>query len=289
VSSSRVRTIVVATVGVLATVGALAVSAAGEGLKTKSKTVELDMGEVGSALAKCKPGTKSVSGGFEAEFDAGPPPVVVLSTASRRASTRKWRASGASLGAEGELTAFAYCRDQKLKSKKKQTDVDGASGIDPGTDTATAKCPKGSAAVSGGFDNPDAELNLMGPGSTFIHPIESRKIGKRKWRAGGNNYGEADGTLVAQVNCYEGRSLKTRSETDEVTNTAPDTAFDEFAARCKRGERVVSGGFSIEEQNISNGPLVIASRKQGKRAWVVETGSNGSDAEVTVYAYCERA
>jgi hypothetical protein len=51
--------------GATLAVGIVTTALAGKGLKTKSQTTEVDPLENGTATAKCKKGTRAVSGGFD--------------------------------------------------------------------------------------------------------------------------------------------------------------------------------------------------------------------------------
>ena len=280
----------VAAVATLAALGMLALAvtaAAGERLKTKSQTVDVDSNESETATPKCKRGTRAISGGFETDpVQAGGMTAWVLPYESRKRGRRSWEATGANAGSlEGELTAYVYCRDEKVKSKTDTADVDGSSGGGFDTESATAKCARGMKAVSGGFDNPDFSIG----GGTLIFPYESLKQGKRKWTASGQNLGTAEGEVLAQVNCREGEGLNTRRESETIASLE---AAD-VAVKCKRGDRVVSGGFAIENPFSTApdfGPYVYASRKRGKRTWVTSFfGYSPNSEDVTAYAYCEEA
>ena len=69
-------------------------SAIGAGLKTESKRTTLQADETGSATAKCKRGTKVVSGGFSGPLtpngSLGPQ---IFPTASTKSGKRRWTAS----------------------------------------------------------------------------------------------------------------------------------------------------------------------------------------------------
>lgn len=75
----------------------------------------------------------------------------------------------------------------------------------------------------------------------------------------------------------------TKSKTAIASGGAPTDAV----ARCKRGQRVVSGGFETENFASEGGPFVYASRKQGRRGWLVRVFATEPE-EFTAYAYCEK-
>jgi hypothetical protein len=249
--------------------------ATGAKLKTKSASETLSPGEFDDVTAKCKKGTKAVSGGFDSDFDAGGPTEAILPYMSRAEGGRKWTSAGFNLGQPGELTSFAYCRDQKIKRRTEDTSLSFAE-----TDTVTATCPQGTKVASGGFDNPDFVLNGT---NIAIFPNESKKTGKREWTVSGRNLADDPGDLVAQVNCHERKGLKTFDETLSINSPG---AHD-VEAECGAGRRVVSGGFDYSLPP-SEGAFVFSSHKVGKREWEVEAVDFDNPATLTAYAYCEK-
>jgi hypothetical protein len=251
--------------------------ASGAKLTTKSASETLSPGEFDSATAKCKRGTKAISGGFDSDTDpAAIDGSAILPYTSRAEGGRQWTSTGLNLEDTGEVTSFAYCRDQKVERRSDEATVD------PGeSETVTARCPRGTKAISGGFDNPD--FILEDPPIVAIFPNESMKTGRREWTVSGLNLGDTPGTLVAQVNCHEGKGLKTSSE---------DLFIDfegvhDVTAECAPGRRVISGGFeySLDPEEDA---FVFASHKDGKRAWEVKAYDDAAPATLTAYAYCEK-
>jgi hypothetical protein len=290
-SKARVRN-VCALVAVTALAGLLmlaAIASGGERLKTKSQTTQIDPQDDGSATAKCKRGTKAVSGGFSSELDLANP-ALILPYASLRQGGRGWRSSGLYLSGaqESDFTSYAYCRDEQLKKNSKSVTVDGSAPPDYGTGSATAKCPKGTTIVSGGFDNPDFDVDFSGMGQTGLIGYESRRQGKRKWTASALNLGDDSGELRVQANCREGEKLKTKQRSEEIDATG-GAELAEVTARCAKKQRVISGGFSSSDPIDAGGSelaLVYGSRKQGKRQWTVSAVLTGEET-ITAYAYCE--
>jgi hypothetical protein len=246
-------------------------------LKTKSESTTLSPDEEDAVTAKCKRGTKAVSGGFDAELALADSPFVIP-YGSHRDGARGWSSSGFNAGDDpASITSFAYCRDAKVKARSSEVSVEGEE-----TESATVRCPRGTKAFSGGFDNPDFFVN---GGATAIFVFESRKVGKREWTVSGTNLGNVGGTLTAHVYCREGKGLKTVEE--DVFNDHPDTW--ELAPRCGRGKRVVSGGFDYTLPTDEGGPFVYSSHKVGKREWEVASTNVTGAATFTAYAYCEKA
>jgi hypothetical protein len=251
--------------------------ATGAKLKTKSASTTLSPEELDSVTAKCKKGTKAVSGGFQSDSNPSVPSgSYIFPYMSRAEGGRKWTSAGLNSANPGELTSFAYCRDQKIKRRSSETTLSEAE-----TNTLTARCPSGTKVASGGFENPD--FGAGGGGMTAIVPSESLKTGKRDWSVSGKNLGDISGELATQVNCQKGQGLKTFAEELSI-----GIGIRDVQAECAGGRRVVSGGFdySIEPTEVA---FVIASHKAGKRTWEVEA-MNFEDptAALTAYAYCEK-
>jgi hypothetical protein len=260
-------------VGGLVAVLSLAVvagAAGGKRLKTRSASTSVEAIEAGSVTAQCKRGTKAVSGGYEGEIDTDPGPIFIPAE-SRRDGGGGWTATAFNFSVtEGILTGFAYCRDQDVKSFSESTTL--AEGE---SDTVVATCPRGMNAISGGFDG---EFEL---GGSTIAPNVSRKLGKRSWEVSARNPQEA-GTLTSQVNCYEGKALRTKEAVETIDDDPTATAI----AKCKRKQRVVSGGFA-QDPLTESGPFAYESQKQGRRTWRVSVFAS-VPTEFTAYAYCEK-
>jgi hypothetical protein len=269
------------------TLTALVVSGAwGAKLKTRSASISIDSPDVQATSATCPRGTKAISGGFEGEDDLDDPMSGTIATiGSSRSGRRGWEARGFSRAAfPGDLTVYVYCRAEKVKERSERVLLDPPP--DPGlhTESLTAKCPRGTKAVSGGFDNPDAFS--MGSSGAFMFTYESSKQGKRRWIASASNRSNEETTYEAFVYCREGPKLRTKRRQGTVGS---DEEF-EIVAKCGRQQRVVSGGFELGEPELDGeGSSAVESRKLGKRRWIV-AGTNTADATtVTAFAYCERA
>jgi hypothetical protein len=252
--------------------------ASGAKLKTKSESTTLSADEQDTVTAKCKRGTKAVSGGFDADLEFDRNPLVVV-YGSHRDGGRKWSASAYNAGGpdSGSLTSYAYCRDAKVRARSSETTLEGNE-----TGSATARCPRGTKVFSGGFENPEFGESQ----DVAILPFESRKTGRREWTVSATNLADGDGTLVVHVYCREGKGLKTVEQ--DVFNDVEDTW--ELTPQCQRGKRVVSGGFDYTISiDGSDGPFIYSSHKVGKREWQVEGFNRNEAATFTAYAYCEKA
>lgn len=106
---------------------------------------------------------------------------------------------------------------------------------DPTEGRVTARCKRGTRVVSGGFAGEP-------PGRVAV--IESHRVGKRKWTVLGSNLESETATLVAQANCGKADRLPKRSADRRFGGLEPH----DLKAKCRKGERVVSGGFEIDRR-----------------------------------------
>jgi hypothetical protein len=156
------------------------------GLRTKTaSTARIDFLDDDSATAKCRKGSEAIWGGFDSPD---------LSIGSSRKGKRKWKASAVNFNDPAPLTVFVYCDKSEpgLKAKKASVTL----GHDE-IGSATARCGKGSEAISGGYFAPGGfDLNV----GSEIYFYESHRKGKRKWTASGLNQGDP-ATLTVFAYC----------------------------------------------------------------------------------------
>jgi hypothetical protein len=278
------RGVRVALLSALALLCIAGLAAAGKRLQTRSDTEQVAVDQRGVVKAKCRQGTKVVSGGFAAEFSDPPVnfPFIELDT-SRRSGERTWRTSGFNDGnAAGELTSFAYCRDQGIVSVRDTVSAPVGDFV-----TATAKCPRGTKVISGGLEG--SPIDLVGT-TPVLYISESRRAGKRTWEGSAHSNGNEPGHLTAVANCGKAPKPGTRIASTTLSDTAPNTPFDSVVARCGGNQRAVSGGFGSPDDSGEATPRFMTSKKVGRRGWKVAAfyGSIGAPIEITAYAYCER-
>ncbi len=162
---------------------ALCERASARELKQVSKAVQVpgsgtDPG-TGSVEAKCPRRWTVVSGGY-----AIAPPVESFSVElDKRTGARTWKAHGVNYGSDARLRAFALCQPKGESQISQRADTVVLAG--PGTDTATAECPKGSHLVGGGFKGYAVD--------------DSRPLGRSKWEAHWNPGGP--GSITSYVEC----------------------------------------------------------------------------------------
>jgi len=256
---------------------------AGDRLQAVSDSDELGVEQHGSVGATCPSGTSVVSGGFASEFSDPPVnfPFIELD-ASQRSGRRSWTSSGFNDGnAAGDLRSFAYCRDQTLRAVRTTVPAPVGQLV-----TATAKCPRGTKVISGGVEA--SPIDTVGD-TPVLYVSESRRAGKRKWETSAFSDGNEAGELTATASCDKARKPRARSVSTTLSDVPPNTPFDSATARCKRGERVVSGGFGSPDDSGSATPRFMASKRAGRRGWKVSGfyGNIGAPIEITSYAYCE--
>jgi hypothetical protein len=256
----------------------------GAKLKTRSASIIIESPDVAAPTATCPRRTNAISGGFEGEQDLDDPMSPTISPlGSNRSGKRGWEARGFSRSPfAGELTTYAYCRAEKVKSRSTIVTLDPPPPGEAETESLTAKCPRGTKAVSGGFDNPDAFS--MGSSGATVFTQRSLKRGGRRWLVSGSNVSNEETTFEAFVYCRDGEKLKTKRRQGEVGS---DDEL-ELTAKCGRRQRVVSGGFDLEVPKVGGeGAIAVESRKQGKRRWVVSVVNTGNAGGATAFAYCE--
>jgi hypothetical protein len=278
--------------GLVVLVGALAlfalpvaVALGGKGLKTRSETVTVEPIKNGAATPTCRRGTKAISGGFDSHYAPDGTLGFFEPNQLRRTSRREWTSAALNNSLEDrDFTAYAYCRDQKLKTRSATTSV-----APNELGTVTAKCKRGQKAFSGGFAL--SEFDSSDPNSPIMVATRSLREGKRKWTASAYNIPNdvatmpKAGDLSVYVYCRKGKAPNARRAAEAL---AP-SQFDSAEATCKRSQRVVSGGFDLKSDFQTTRAFVMASRKVGKRSWEI-AALNGATTEhsIVAYAYCEK-
>jgi hypothetical protein len=253
----------------------------GKVLKTESATTQIAPQESGSATAECEKPRKAVSGGWSSDLDTTDPasPSWAEPYASSRGGRRSWTTSAiavADLEILVRFTGHAYCREQALKTRTASVEIAPAAPGDPTEGRVTARCKRGTRVVSGGFAGEP-------PGQVAV--IESHRVGKRKWTVLGSNLESETAALVAQANCGKVDRLPRRSAERRFGGFEPH----DLKAKCRRGERVLSGGFEIDRLPQIAGLILGTFRKAGKRGWLAEAAGGGSARpRLTTFAYCEK-
>jgi hypothetical protein len=247
----------------------------------------------GAATAKCKRGRRAVAGGFEGTAYIQNVQPQLLAVDSAPAGKRTWTSAGRfylDAGVpSGEFLSYAYCDDSgpRLKKRSASTTV-GVTGSPEAIGTVTARCKRGSEAVSGGFDASDHTDELFGP---EMYVLSSRRQGTRKWTVSAFNFGDAPGELTAFAYCDRSEPGLKAKAVSATVGTYPSSSF--ITARCGKGRKVVSGGFDspdFDPSGTESEMYPFASLRKANRGWTV-AGFNESTSrslDLVAYAYCRK-
>jgi hypothetical protein len=179
-----------------------------------------------------------------------------------------WAARGA-----GNQTTFAYCvaRPPHLRVAEARVPIQPSSSA-----TATATCPRGTEAVSGGFSDQYAGTN-----GSFVFGFSTKRVGRRAWRASAINLsGSTPSALIALANCDPSEpGLTERVRRIEV----PANGTRSTTVRCGRGREAWSAGF---ESPTGNGAHPYELRRLHRRAWRAAAFTDGQAASFTLHVYC---
>ena len=277
----------------LIAMGALAVGVAGAGgAPTKRQdSITLD-GPPGSVAPKCTKRARAVSGGFDGpgfnpDISEGPR---VRPLATERRSKREWSTTGINegFGDAGDLVGYAYCEKRKdfprLKRVAATTSVPAEE-----TGSAIAKCPRGEA-VSGGFRTRPDQLT----GAHVMFAFESMRDGRRSWKASAYNVGPSTTAITTYAYCAR-KKLGLKERSAEVAADGAPGAFPQLTAtaRCKRGARAISGGFTGADDSPDIPRFApfrsVRQRDGGWRAAAQTFLPVGTSVEWTAIAYCLKA
>ena len=152
--------------------------------------------------------------------------------------------------------------------------------------TATASCPSGTEAVSGGFAAPGFDPQFNG---ASIIPFGSRRTGRDQWTVDAKNFGATSGTMSSYVYCdgHEPglvKATKTTSIASETNGSA--------AAKCPRGSEAFSGGWqSPKGVTGDNAFFAFTSKRASDRKWKVTAfnDDNTNAHDLKVFAYCDES
>jgi hypothetical protein len=255
--------------------GLLALPAsASAGTKSQSTTLAGD-GSVAALSAKCPEGQRASGGGFL----ASPPDAssLVRIYESRKSGQRSWRVL-AELNGDGplNLTAFAYCSADAPKTKERSTTI----ALTPSTttiQTADAGCGGAGKAMAGGFSTTVSALIF-----------DSLRADKKTWRSRARVL-EGSPPLTSYAYCAD--EPKPAARTGSTSSSTSGTLHTALSAECKKGTKVVAGGFSQPTAQIVPTPNGIfsffyESVKIGKRWRVSATHIGIASTTLNSIAYC---
>jgi hypothetical protein len=247
-------------------------------LKAASDTTNIPAGEERGALAKCKAGTRAISGGFDVPGTASISGDLAIPFDSERLGRRKWGTTAFAFGVgSSDLVSYAYCSDAlpKLKVRTATQNVEPSSGV-----TVTARCKKGGEAVSGGF---------AGVAVDDMTPFSSHREGKRKWTVKAFNF-DSDETFILTTLAYcaeDQLGLKKRSAQTSSSDTPGSLISAE--ASCKSKQRVISGGYEGANDGSSVATYPFSSMRTSGRNWAASAvfdSSSPAPFDWTTFAYC---
>ncbi len=168
-----------------------------------------------------------------------------------RGRGRRWTwliATGLGVSA---FVAWAALASAALSEHSKSVDIAAAED-----GTATASCPKGTEAVSGGFAAPgfdpqfDAASNI---------PFGSRRTGDDKWKVDAKNFGGTSGTMSSYVYCDRHEpGLVKATKTTSINASENGSA----AAKCPRGSEAFSGGWRSPKNVTGDNALFAFTSKR---------------------------
>jgi hypothetical protein len=253
---------------VFTTVLSVGAIAAAKGIKISERSEDFTADPLAEETADCA-GKRAVAGGFFGEFEPPSPAVIPLISTREDESGWSFRA-GDIAGGPGDATAYAYCAKKKKFPKLREGSEEET--ISSGLDSVTADCPGSRRAISGGFALPD-EIILV---------TTSMRSGRGSWTV--EFFSTSPGSVEVEAFVYCAKDVKLKQRSSETTLSSGEQDTEE--ARCKRNQRVVSGGFDTESNGVTTAAFSSASRRAGKRAWEATALAEGEAQPLNVYAYC---
>lgn len=160
--------------------------------------------------------------------------------------------------------------------------------------TASARCPAGTKAASGGFKQDFEPEEVVIGTSPQLQQFRSQRAGGRRWKGSAYNGGDP-GALTTFAYCRPG-ALERSSKRTTIAGTPfmqPNTTGG-VSAKCPGGSTAMSGGFS-NPSYVTTGDydsdtriLPYVSRRKGDRRWKIEAqNSGGAEGTLVAHAYCD--
>jgi hypothetical protein len=283
----------------LIAIGLVAVSAApADAAKLRTVSQSQLAGANGStarvtAVARCPEGTKAVSGGFTITPPSPGTPATVhspgapghLFVVNESIMTPRgdgWRVSGAEhvQGSLDGFTAYAYCEKRKRAVRVGGTVRTDSIPTEAGLSTGnTARCPKGTTAMSGGFS------------TTSLGAYFNRSRGAgRDWSVGVTTFAAGSSTDLYDVEayCVRGKVRTTKAEGITPGSFGPVAGVGAaMTPGCAKGGFVRGGGYGSPPPGANlNGALVIGD-VLGSKGWSVTFASlSVAQGPFTAFGYC---
>jgi hypothetical protein len=283
----------------IAILTAVTSSLAAAKLITRSSTSEVpvwtgdpDTGSASHTPRSCDRYGEAVSGGFaNPDFSRATSTMYLFgfNPTQGRPVGSSWRATVVNLGTaangSGTLRVFAYCAVRERPRLFRRTATTTIRGRHTGG--ATARCPRGSEAMSGGFSMlPRRGENPYYP-YVKLFGYESRRIGNRRWHASAVNMKRhGKDRFIVLVKCDPRvPGLRGRSKQVEV----PTNGTASVGVSCGDKRKAVSGGFEGKVRVPSgDGTFPFRLNRITHRRWRAAAFDEGTAAPFTAYVYCGR-
>ncbi len=236
-----------------------------------------------TAVARCPKGTKAVSGGFTSSVPAIPSHWLVISESIMTPKRDGWRVSGSehyATPAIDSFGAYAYCEKRRrsiLSGGTVRTDfIPSVPGQTTGN---TARCPRHTSAISGGFRT----------SSTEAYFNRSRGFGD-DWSVEVTNVGgTTQDPYDVEAYCVRGK-VQRAAATGIVPGGGPTPGIVTITETpvCSNGRFVRGGGYgaSPPAAGLVSGPLVFRSAFVSPGWSVAAETINGSSQSYAAFGYC---
>ena len=245
----------------------------------------------------CPKGTRAIGGGYRLPKvnAAGKDVSALLPYLSRKEGPRSWKVAAYKLGGgSAQVALVAYARCLRGASPLKIATAHGTlvgNGGKAGLNvrSASAKCPRGSHPISGGYRLSINDLSGAGDAPAEAALSSARRYGA--WRVSAVRIAPGKGRLTAFGYCG---TIGMRNQRVNVALQFKTHSQSARASRCPRNWALVGGGFVARlvvtksiavALPISSGPL--SPRRWGVTAFA-EADPGGPAAPLSVIGYCTR-
>jgi hypothetical protein len=169
----------------------------------------------------------------------------------------------------------------KLRTAKAEATASGAFNLA----TATARCPKGTRVVSGGYTTTAPALP-----SSWLNVHESQRVGSGQWRVSAAQHFGGSASLTAYAYC---QAFKGKIVARSAQAALPATANDGVVAQaiCPGKTKAISGGFSTEPSSATDSSLITRSIAAFGNRWIADATRLSGTAARTLnsHVYCANA